>query len=93
MPDAEAGARKVPFVAPALYLLTSLPPGSPDAPLWTDDLTGRALTYWQVNKAWRRIRRCAGLEGVRLHDLRHTVGTHAGQNGLNAFMVRDLLRH
>jgi integrase len=30
---------------------------------------------------------------VRLHDLRHTVGTYAGQSGANAFLVRDLLRH
>jgi integrase len=30
---------------------------------------------------------------VRLHDLRHTVGSHAGQSGANAFLVRDLLRH
>ena len=30
---------------------------------------------------------------VRMHDLRHTVGTYAGQSGANAFLVRDLLRH
>ena len=35
----------------------------------------------------------AQLEDVRLHDLRHTVGTYAGQSGANAFLVRDLLRH
>ena len=28
-----------------------------------------------------------------MHDLRHTVGTYAGQTGANAFLVRDLLRH
>jgi integrase len=65
----------------------------PDAPLWTDELTERALTYWQVRKTWQRIRMRAGLEDVRVHDLRHTVGTYAGQAGLNAFMVRDLLGH
>ena len=26
-------------------------------------------------------------------DLRHRVGTYAGQSGANAFLVRDLLRH
>ena len=30
---------------------------------------------------------------MRLHDLRHTVGTYAGQSGANAFLIRDLLRH
>lgn len=30
-----------------------------------------------------------GLKDVRMHDLRHTVGTYAGQAGANAFLVRD----
>ena len=30
---------------------------------------------------------------IRLHDLRHTMGTYASQAGVNAFQVRDLLRH
>jgi integrase len=39
------------------------------------------------------IRDRAGIPDVRVHDLRHTVGTYAGGAGLNAFMVRDLLGH
>jgi integrase len=46
-----------------------------------------------IEAAWQRIRTVAQLEDVRLHDLRHTVGTYAGQSGANAFLVRDLLRH
>jgi integrase len=46
-----------------------------------------------IEAAWHRVRKAAQLEDVRLHDLRHTVGTHAGQSGANAFLVRDLLRH
>ena len=61
--------------------------------MWVHEITGQAVTYEQVNKLWRRIRTRAALEGVRLHDLRHTVGTYAGQAGLNAFIVRDLLGH
>jgi integrase len=38
-------------------------------------------------------RAAAKLDDARLHDLRHTVGTYAGQSGANAFLVRDLLRH
>jgi integrase len=30
---------------------------------------------------------------LRVHDLRHGVGTYAGAAGLNAFIVRDLLGH
>jgi integrase len=46
-----------------------------------------------VEAVWHRIRTVAQLDDVRLHDLRHTVGTYAGQSGANAFLVRDLLRH
>ncbi len=52
-----------------------------------------ALTKSGLEQAWQRIRVAAGIPDVRLHDLRHTVGTYAGQTGANAFQVRDLLRH
>jgi integrase len=46
-----------------------------------------------IEAAWRKIRIAAQIDDVRIHDLRHTVGTYAGQTGANAFLVRDLLRH
>jgi integrase len=46
-----------------------------------------------IEAAWRKIRIAAQIDDVRMHDLRHTVGTYAGQTGANAFLVRDLLRH
>ena len=46
-----------------------------------------------AENAWQRLRARAGLKDVRLHDLRHTVGTMAGNMGANAFLVRDVLRH
>jgi integrase len=52
-----------------------------------------SLSKAGIEAAWQRIRTAAGLDDVRMHDLRHTVGTYAGQSGANAFLVRDLLRH
>jgi integrase len=46
-----------------------------------------------IEAAWRKLATAAQIEDVRMHDLRHTVGTYAGQTGANAFLVRDLLRH
>jgi integrase len=46
-----------------------------------------------IEAAWRKLAKAAKIEDVRMHDLRHTVGTYAGQTGANAFLVRDLLRH
>jgi integrase len=55
--------------------------------------TKRPLSKAAIEAAWQRIRADAKIEDARLHDLRHTVGTYAGQSGANAFLVRDLLRH
>lgn len=44
-------------------------------------------------KAWREIRARAGLEDVRIHDLRHTFGSYAHRNGLGLKAVADLLGH
>lgn len=53
----------------------------------------RCIAGEVVQNGWERIRHAAGLDGVRLHDLRHTFGTTASRSGANAFQIRDSLRH
>ncbi len=88
------GPQIVVMNAPARQVLKGLKPidGSPWVlPMVRD--TQRHYSKDALEAAWQKIRRAAQLEDVRLHDLRHTVGTYAGQSGANAFLVRDLLRH
>ena len=59
----------------------------------TEKAEWKPLAKDAMEAAWQKIRAAAGLDDVRMHDLRHTVGTYAGQSGANAFLVRDLLRH
>ena len=54
---------------------------------------GSRLAVHTVEQTWRRLRQRAGLEDVRIHDLRHTAGTYAGRAGANAYLIRDLLGH
>jgi integrase len=82
--------------APARQVLKELLAIIPEATPWVlpsarDAM--RPLSKTAIENAWQRIRVAAQLSHVRLHDLRHTVGTYAGQSGANAFLVRDLLRH
>ncbi len=42
---------------------------------------------------WYRVRREAGIEDVRLHDLRHTMASHAVMNGVPVPVVSRLLGH
>jgi integrase len=99
LPDAKAGARHVPLGAPALLLLASLERDG--ARVFGNVTAAKVERAWSGEKprpARRQkgkagIRDRAGLADVRLHDLRHTTGTYAGNSGLNAFIVRDLLGH
>ncbi len=44
-------------------------------------------------RLWHRVRREAGIEDVRLHDLRHTVASQAALNGVPLPVVSRLLGH
>ena len=45
------------------------------------------------NSAWRRARHKAGLDGVRVHDLRHTFGMRLRAAGVSLEDRQDLLGH
>ena len=44
-------------------------------------------------KAWQRIRRRAGLNDVRIHDLRRTVGSYMAMGGANLPLIGKVLNH
>ena len=49
--------------------------------------------FVNVQKAWRRIRARCGIQDVRIHDIRHTVGATATGLGLSLPMIGKLLGH
>jgi integrase len=46
-----------------------------------------------LNKAWRRIRKHAEIEDVRLHDLRRTAASAGASAGLSLETVGQILGH
>ena len=50
----------------------------------------RLLSNWQP---WRRIRKLAGLDDVRIHDLRHTYASQALALGQTLPLIGKLLGH
>lgn len=46
-----------------------------------------------VSHAWEDIRKAAGVQDVRLHDLRHTYASHGISRGLTLAQVGHLLGH
>ncbi|MES0827709.1 tyrosine-type recombinase/integrase [Ruegeria sp. SCP11] len=64
----------------------SAPPRLPDNP---HVKAGAVPGYYatDLQKPWRRISKSAGLNDVRIHDLRHTNASNAGSSGMPIQMV------
>jgi integrase len=56
------------------------------------DYKGRKLAQ-MTNGSWKRVRASLGLEGVRIHDLRHTFGMRLRAAGVTYEDRQDLLGH
>ena len=89
--DSKTGARVVSLSGPAVKLLAGLPrlPGNP----WV--LPGRkpGTHLRKLDDAWNTVRSRAGLDGVRLHDLRHSFASRALALGEGLPMIGRLLGH
>ena len=46
-----------------------------------------------LGEALRRVRKRAGLENIRVHDLRRTVGSSLAQDGRSLHLIGDVLNH
>jgi integrase len=89
LPDSKTGAKTVALGAAALEVLASL--SAEDG--WYFPAERGDGHYQGVSKVWRKVRKAAGLNGVRLHDLRHSFAsvTVAGNNSL--FLLGKILGH
>ena len=89
--DSKTGPRNVPLNAGARRILEGQPKcGSPFVfPSPRDPARPRGLDL----PLWYRVRQEAGIEDVRLHDLRHTLASHAVMNGVPVPVISRLLGH
>ena len=90
-PDYKTGARMVPLSSAAVGVLSALP--RTDVNPWV--IVGRnpSALLTDLQRPWRRIRSLAGLEDVRIHDLRHSFASKALTLGEGLSMIGKLLGH
>ena len=85
--------RRVPLLGEARALLTEhskvrrlddprvFPGTAPDRPVWG------------IDEAWTRAKEVAGVENLRIHDLRHSCGSYLAKAGASAFQIAAILGH
>jgi integrase len=91
LPDSKTGAKIVYLNAPARTLLEQLPRLAGKLRVIPGMRADSASAA--IENAWERVRIAAGLTGVRLHDLRHSVASVGAAGGLSLPIIGALLGH
>lgn len=89
LPDSKTGRKAIVLNAPALGVLHGLSRAGSFVIASENSDRPRA----DLNRPWRTISKRAGLEGVRLHDLRHTHASVGAAAGLSLPIIGKLLGH
>ena len=89
--DAKTGPRRVFLNAPARAIVERQPRSASTYVFPSPFDPGRPLS--SNLRLWYSVRKNAGIEDVRLHDLRHTFASHAVLQGIPLPVVSRLLGH
>ena len=91
LPDSKTGRKAIHLHAPALALLQTLPRIDGNPYVICGEKAGQHLV--NLEKPWRRIRKAAKLDDVRLHDLRHSFASVAASGGQSLIVIGKMLGH
>lgn len=91
LPDSKTGAKTVHLGEAAVELLKRLPQADGNPHVIVGKFKDTHLT--DLQRPWRRIRKAAGLDNVRIHDLRHTFASGGLLVGESLPMIGKLLGH
>jgi integrase len=91
LPDSKTGAKTIYLNAAAVDVLSSISRHENNPYVICGEREGAHLVNLQ--KPWRRIRKAADLDDVRIHDLRHSFASVAAAGGMSLPIIGALLGH
>lgn len=91
LPESKTGRKVLPLTAPVQKILVGADRTTGNPYVCRGDNSNRPLVGLQ--KIWERVRVRAGLENVRLHDLRHSFASVGAGAGLGLYMIGKILGH
>jgi len=89
--DSKTGAKAVYLSAPARAVLAALPRQSGNPYVVCGG--GQEHHFVNLQKIWTAVRTKAGLQDVRLHDLRHSFASMAARSGESLLVIGKVLGH
>jgi integrase len=89
LPDSKTGKKSIVLNPPALAVIAALPRAG-DCAIHGDSPTQPRS---DLKRPWTVVTRRAGIEGLRLHDLRHSFASVGAGAGLGLPVIGKLLGH
>jgi integrase len=87
--DSKTGAKQLLVAMQVMNVIEKLPRISEFVVAGENPLKPRS----DLNRPWRRLVKHAGLDGLRIHDLRHSYASAGVEQGLGLYQVGKLLGH
>jgi integrase len=95
LPDSKTGKKHLPLPPAALEVLRGLdmPENGQGYVVRGGKGTSAEVPLVNVKDSWLRLRKAAGLDDVRLHDLRHSFASVAASGGMSLVLIGSMLGH
>lgn len=91
LPDSKTGAKTIYLSEPALRVLAGVPRVAGNMHVFPGSVVG--APRHDLKKPWAAVTRAAGLEGLRLHDLRHSYASVGAGAQMGLPVIGKLLGH
>jgi integrase len=93
LPDSKTGQKPIILNGPAVAVLTNLPRLGAYVIAGLSAGSENEKPRADLKRPWKTLAKRAGLEGVRIHDLRHTHASYGAGVGLGLPIIGKLLGH